>query len=328
MTYNRTLQGKFINGRYTFAVLILLTVILWTAGAFIDGAAPSAVSSLPLLSASNYLWVGRVISFLLYLITAFLLNAATPFEGHTAWQGGYFLLLVGINFPLHADVPMALSLFLMVLSMLLLFRCTKHDGVERDVYEAFFLLGLSAMIMPQLVLFVLPFVVYLSISKIFSARVLFSAFLGLSTPAWLLFGTIALFPAAEIMLIPLKSGFESIFLGLYSSFTPTLAGVLLLELFITLPAVVKLAGAPTMVKPHLRRVLTFVAVANIILWLAAWFLPDAFTALLVWRMPGMAALLTYSLTQKITKFSNIYFLFINTIYLGVLILELWRLYTI
>ena len=59
--------------------------------------------------------------------------------------------------------------------------------------------------------------------------------------------------------------------------------------------------------------------------LLSWLSGDDFGLYYVWRMPGIAILASYVLTVKMNKFTNVYFVFINLLWLAVAALSIWQI---
>lgn len=97
------------------------------------------------------------------------------------------------------------------------------------------------------------------------------------------------------------------------------------DLTVLLPAAVLFAGSPVPGKPILRRRLEFLMLTCVWLMLLSWLYGNDFGLFYVWRLPAIAILASYILTLKVNKATNVYFVFINLLWLAVAAFSIWQI---
>ena len=104
--------------------------------------------------------------------------------------------------------------------------------------------------------------------------------------------------------------------------TPERIAVLVMELMILLPFIVLFVSTRIPAKPILRRRILFVIVLDIYLMLLSWGYEDNFWIFYVWRLPALAVMVSYVFTAKQNKVMNIYFVFMNLVWISIAVLGL------
>lgn len=312
MIYKKeTLQKRFVSGRYTPIVLTVAALLLWLVGC------------IPGLGGQSD-WGEHALSLLFYAASAFILNSFMIIEGRTTWLAGLFLWLCAIGLTFDGDSLVAASLFVYMLSLVMLFRCSQGEGVQLRVYAAFALLGVSSLLIVQS-LYLLPlFLLYIVMASLFSVRTLFAAILGFLTPCWLLWGTLYVLPwlcPQGLSVMPSVHGLLHMphwSLSLHSTAFPAM------ELFVMIPAAVLFLKTPGRGKLFMRRMFLFMLLANIYLWLLAWFAEHNSGMLLAWRIPGLAVMAAYMFTSGMNRVTGIYFVLLNILWILIFLIELWN----
>ncbi len=314
-----SLRKRFVSGRYTLIFLLGGATLLWLAGA-LTGLSAAVVR--PILLA-NYAWMDSVVSLLLFAGAALVLNSFVIIEGRNSWLGGLVVWLAGL-FCNVQEVSVSLSTLLLMLLLTVLFNCYPRDGVQRWLYAAFALLGFCSLLQPQLLYLIPLFFVYISLVSVLNVRGMAASLLGLATSFWLLWVMVYVFPQSSVIANPLLSGLER--MSQFEFLLPVLSDIILLsaEVLVMLPAVVVFAGSASPAKPLMRKVFSFFMVMNFYLWVLSWLRGSDFDMLLAWRLPGIALMMGYLFTVGKNKLSNIYFVFINIIWIIVALLGIWR----
>lgn len=326
MTYNQLFQRTFVTGRYTAISLLVASLLLWLLGLFSganDGG--SLRESIIYGFSVSQNWLGSLLALPIYLLIAYILNSLVILESRTSWLAFLFLYLLSMNFFLHGNFSLAISLLLFILSITILSSCIDYDGVQRRIYAIFLFFALSAIFFPQLIYLLPIFFLYLYISKIFKFRNLLAALLGIATPLWLLFGTAYIYPQLKAFTTPLLSRVTGLFV-MKTALSLTVAQLLFMsiEVLLLIHSVWLLIATSNPAKPIMRRMLSLFIITNAYLWILSFFSVNNFNMFFVWRLPGVALMLAYVATVKITKLSNIYFVILNILLLIVAFLGLWN----
>lgn len=315
MTYNRTLQGRFINGKGT-SLLLLLMSFAFVAGstfvAFAQGMLPQGAGS----AESDWGTVLYFVSLLCYVPAAFITGSLHLFEKRTHWLSALFLWLVALSSFLHGDVMAAFSTTVLSVAAALLLCCQPGGMHERLVYTVFAIIGFSAFLLPQF-LYLLPlFLVGLFIANIFSFRKLMAAMLGVATPFWLFYGIEYVFPQTGFLLEGFNEGIGNLTVFSFAEATPLRLAFTAMELLVLLPAAVIFISSPLPAKPLLRRRFTFVIFMDISLFFLSWVCGPCSELFYAWRLPAIAIMASYIFIVKQSRAANIYFIFINLVWLS------------
>ena len=320
MTYNRSLQGLFVTGKGTSLLLLLMSVALSVTGFLL---APSKGE----LSLGDYvLPLGSAVlfsvAFLCYIPAAFILGSIQMFEWRTNWLPALFVWLVALTVPLHGDILAALSTLLVLIAVALLLSCQPGALLERPVYTVFAIIGFSAFLLPQFLFLFLPFMFGLVIGNVFSIKCAMAALLGLVTPFWFIYGIEYIYPGSVAFFLPFDSVADLPLVLSLALPTPERIAVLVMELMILLPFIVLFVSTRIPAKPILRRRILFVIVLDIYLMLLSWGYEDNFWIFYVWRLPALAVMVSYVFTAKQNKVMNIYFVFMNLVWISIAVLGL------
>ena len=323
MTYKNSLQGRFVGSVTLVIVMFVASLLLWGAGALLGicSATPT------LLSAAGFDYVGdfvaRFLSLLALLSAALVLNHIHLFERRVHWLSPLFIWVASVLMFIHVDYISSLSVLLLVLSLAQLFTCVQETGQERAIFGAFAVLSFSSLFLLQFICLLPLFVLYLFMARVSRARNLLAALLGAVTPWWLLLGLYYVFPSLEILLLPARVCYEILITAASLSFSLPLLVVTGMELLVMVVAVGCFAVSSSPAKPLLRRRLLFIMLLNIYLMVLSFLLPQDYLLLLMWRLPGVAVMLSYTLSMRVTRISNLYFIFLNIVWLSIAIICLW-----
>lgn len=324
MTYNNTLQGRFVAAGYPAAAMLFASLVLWVAGYLLSlGNGSTILASLGLDFIGDA--VSRSMSLLSYVCAAFLLGHIYIFERRVPFLLHIFLWLVSVQMLLHPDFVIAAALLFFLIAVAQLLSCSMSEGQEQSVYGAFAILSFSSLFLLQFAYLLPLFLAYLWIGNIFSVKNLFAALLGVATPYWLLFGALFVFPSLDALMIPLKLGVLNISTPAAISFSLQEWVTLAIELLTLVVAVSTFFVSSLPAKPLLRRRLLFLFVLNAFLLFMPFVVPQDYALLLVWRLPVDAVLVAYVLSMKVTRLSNIYFIVLNILWLVIAALCIWNI---
>lgn len=311
-----------MTGRYTLAFLLVGAFMLWLS-CWLAGYESIANCQLAVFHIDSE-WLRRLFSFSLYMVVALILNSFVIIEGRTPWLGGIMMWLTGLLFFLHDDLTLSLSLFMLVISVSLLFSCYQHEGVERHLFMAFMSLGTCFLILPQFIYMTPLFLLYPLMASTISFKGLMASLLGVFTPFWLYFGFMLAFSqfdaAQQAFLLRWNFVCPMTFIEL-SVYNMTL---LLIEFSVMITAVVMFMRYSSPAKPLMRKMLLFFILMNLYLWGISMIKYQDFDLLTVWRLPGLAVMITYVFSFRITKPSNICFVLLNVMLVVLALLGLWN----
>ena len=324
MTYSRSLQGRFVTGKYTPVTLLLLSLMVWGIGVFVLPDTPVAIWAGIELGAIGTLLSG-VISLACTVMSAFLLSSLYISERRIHWLTTFYLWIAALSLFTHANVLWAVSGLIFMVFLTMLFVCQSVVWVESSLFAVFALLGFASLLLPQFLMLLPLGIVYMLMANIMSTKRFMAALLGLLTPFWLVYGTVYVCPAADVLLSAFNAGLDGLACLTIADLHPMRLLLTVVELSILLPAAAVFVGSSVPGKPMLRRRLSFVMVACAWLMLLSWLSGDDFGLYYVWRMPGIAILASYVLTVKMNKFTNVYFVFINLLWLAVAALSIWQI---
>lgn len=323
MTYNNTLQGRFVTAGYPVVAMLFVSLLLWIVGYLFSLGSSSAI-----LETLGLNFIGdafaRIFSLLSYVCVALLLTHIYLFERRLPFLMPLFMWLASVQFLLHADYLIALSLLFFLLAVAQLLSCSQNKGQERGIYAAFAILSFSSLFLFQFTYIIPLFFIYLWIADIFNLKNLFAAILGVVTPYWLLFGTLYVIPSLGEILIPLKYGVLNMLSPATLDLSPHEWITLAVEFIVWGVALFTFFASSLPAKQLLRRRLLFIFIVNIYLQIVSFVLPQDYMLLLAWRLPGLAIMSAYVFSMKVTRLSNIYFIAINTVWLAIAALCLWN----
>lgn len=252
-----------------------------------------------------------------------MLNYVHMNDRRISWRAPLYLFLTAVSAAFHYNSTVSLAALFFMLLMRALLECQPGEGAEGALFAAFALLGLFALLLPQM-LFLLPlFVIYMLVVNLSGARRWLSALLGLIMPFWFLFGVLYVCPDFAGYVPSVSSVSEDLSLGDFSEVTPLRLLFAVAELGIMLPAIVLFATSLVPGKPHLRRRMLFVMLSNCLIFVLSWFSEANYELLYAWRLPGVAIMAAYLFTVKLTRLTNVYFIFIMVFWLAIGVFGLW-----
>jgi len=324
LTYNNSLQGRFVSGKHTPVILLLLSLVAGVVGVF----AVSAVqvqewAGIDLCSIGPLM--ANVVSLTCYVLSAFLLSSLYLSERRIHWLTALYLWIVSLSLFAHGNMIWAVSALLFMVLLTVLFMCQPASRIEGSLFAAFALLGVASLLLPQFLLLIPLGVVYMLSVNIMSLKSFLAALLGFAAPFWLVYGTVYVYPAAEMILYPFNEGIGGLLALSVAEPLPVRLLLTLMELGVILPAAVLFVGSSVPGKPLLRRRLSFVMLASVWLLILSWLYEEDFELFYMWRIPLTAIMASYLFTLKVTKVTNIYFVFINILWLAVAALSIWQI---
>lgn len=324
MTYNNSLQGRFVSGKHTPVILLLLSLGAWGVGVF-------AVPVVPVQkwAGFDFCQVGsllaNVVSLACCVLSAFMLNSLYLSERRIHWLTALYTWIVSLSLFAHGNMVWAVSALLFMVLLTMLFMCQPASRIEGSLFAAFSVLGLASLLLPQFLLLLPLGVVYMLSVNIMSLKWFMAALLGFAAPFWLVYGTVYVYPAAEIILHPFNEAIGGLLTLSVAEPRPIRLLLTLMELGIILPAIVLFVGSSVPGKPLLRRRLSFVMLTSVWLLILSWLYAGDFEFFYMWRTPLIAIMASYLFTLKVTKVANIYFVFINILWLAVAAFSIWQI---
>ena len=309
LTYSRTLQRRFVSGRHTSLVLLLLSVAVWCIGLFMNSRPeyicwPGYSFSLP----------GEIISvavpLLCYVAVGFVLVSFHLHESRIHWLVPLYLFVVAVSMTIHYDVVASVSTLLFMLLMRELLASQQGEDVAGSLFTSFALSGLLSFLLPQFLSLLPMLLVYVFIANMTGIKNFMAAILGLLLPFWLFFGAMYVWPGIAVVIPSWGSFVASMDLAGAVDITPSRLILLITELMVMLPAFVVFARSSVPSKPQVRRKFLFVMVVNIWLLLLSCVSASNFELLYAWRVPGIAVMASYLFSFRATRFSNVYFILV------------------
>ena len=322
MTYNNTLQGRFVATGYPAAAMLFVSLLLWVAGyLFSIGSGFTLLDSIGL----NFIdeLFARALSLLACVCAALVLHNLYLFERRVPYLFSLFLWLLSVHLFLQPDYVIAVALLLFLLAVAQLISCCQETGQERAVFVAFAILSFSSLFLLQFVYLLPLFIAYLWVGNIFSVKRLFAALLGTVTPYWLLLGSLFVVPSLDGFLIPLKIGLLNITTPAVIDFALQQWLTLAMEILVLLVTLFVFFSSALPAKPLLRRRLLYMLIIDIYLLLLSFVVPQDYKLLLAWRLPTIAVMAAYVFSMNITRLSNIYFITLNIMWLAIAAACLW-----
>lgn len=302
----------------TMPVLLSCSLALWL---FVTIAGDACEDAILGDDVSSNVWT-RIVALVCYFSSAFILNSIHLFERRVGWLFSLFMWLAIQALFVQHRYDVALSVLVLVSSFSILFSCQLAVDVERRFFMVFAFLGSSVFFMPALILLLPIYVVFAYISNILTVKRFLAMQLGLVTPFWLAFGLAYVYDPAGILFSCMKSFFCG--LALFA-FLPESHVLLFMaaELLVLVPAIVLLFGPLSSGKPLLMRRILFFLLLNVYCLFLSFMVPSRCELFYACSIPGTAVLASYIFTSKITKLSNIYFIFVNLIWIILAFYCLW-----
>lgn len=317
------LQGSFANGRYTSTVLFVLSMSVMLAAYWL----PPVIDTLAQPDVPDFLdgFVSRVVSMLIYALSAVLLSRQTFFDRGVKWLGALYLWFVALSMFVNGNPLIAFASLLFMLSVILLLLCQYSANPVGLFYTSFMILGILCLVVPHSVYFVPLYLLFCSITNTFSARGIAASLLGLFTPFWFVVGLAYVFPDTYVAQHSFMEELAAVFEVDFTAFTLLDLLLTVFVLAILLPAVFTFVGSASPAKPLLRRRMSFLIVADIYLLLLFCFVNGGSALFYVCQLPCVAIFASYLLAKKETKLSNVYFVLVNVIIIAIATLGLWQM---
>ena len=318
------MQGRFVSGKHTPVILLLLSLVAWGVGVF-------AVPVVPVQKwagidfCSTGALMANVVSLTCYLLSAFMLSSLYLSERRIHWLTALYIWIVSLSLFAHGNMVWAVSALLFMVLLTMLFMCQPASRIEGSLFAAFSVLGLASLLLPQFLLLLPLGVVYMLSVNIMSPKWFMAALLGFAAPFWLVYGTVYVYPPAEIILHPFNEAIGGLLTLSVAEPRPIRLLLTLMELGIILPAIVLFVGSSVPGKPLLRRRLSFVMLTSVWLLILSWLYAGSFELFYMWRTPLIAIMASYLFTLKVTKVANIYIVFINILWLAVAAFSIWQI---
>lgn len=318
------MQGRFVSGKHTPVILLLLSLVAWGVGVF-------AVPVVPVQKwagidfCSTGALMANVVSLTCYVLSAFMLSSLYLSERRIHWLTALYIWIVSLSLFAHGNMVWAVSALLFMVLLTMLFMCQPASRIEGSLFAAFSVLGLASLLLPQFLLLLPLGVVYMLSVNIMSPKWFMAALLGFAAPFWLVYGTVYVYPPAEIILHPFNEAIGGLLTLSVAEPRPIRLLLTLMELGIILPAIVLFVGSSVPGKPLLRRRLSFVMLTSVWLLILSWLYAGSFELFYMWRTPLIAIMASYLFTLKVTKVANIYIVFINILWLAVAAFSIWQI---
>lgn len=319
MTYSKSLQERFVSGRFTSLVLLGLSVAMWLVGLLFD--CPVNDVCIYGLSIGNVM--SRCITFACFAVSAFMWSSLYIFDRRIRWLFSLIFFLSSVSVFVHGSVAPSISLLFFLLVLYRLFSCTQGKDNRYALFSAFLIFSVATMLYPPFVMLLLPSIMYVSMLSLARIRELWAILLGLFTPYWFLFGIDYIFPdiveVGKLTVAPLAY-ITSVTLQLPSIQNIVAAVAVLLVL---IPFVLTFMNSPSPGKPLLRKRLRFFALfETYIVLLSMLYCKDSDTYY-IWSLPTTGIMLAYIFSLNVTGFSKYYFVIINIIWLLMAPFSLW-----
>lgn len=317
MTYSKYLQGRFVSGHFTPIVLLCASLCMWVVSLFVDKLSPVHDG---FWGAGGFL--KNVVALLCLVTAAAVLGSFNLFERRVRWLASLFLWLASVSPFLFGNVTLAFSTLLLLLIVALLFHCQACGILEPMLYKMFFAVGVATLFFPGFLLLLPVFIVAPFAGNNFGFKKIMAMLLGLLTPFWLLLGGVYVFPALDVLSIPFLTGLDWLFHINFSM--PSIFGgfMFVSEMLVLFPFVFSFLGSSVPGKPTLRRRLVFILSLYVYLLLMSIIFGNH-GLFFAWRLPLLTIMVSYLFSLKINRLSNIYFIFLNLIWLATVPLYLW-----
>lgn len=322
MTYNsgNTLQKRFVNGKYTLTTLLAGSLIMWLAGMLFLGNRDAVLFSQPVVS---YTWLPYLISFIVYIVVAFIVNSFVIIEGRISWLGGLVMWLAALSFSIHDNAPLCLSSLMQVLLFAVTLSCYQRNDVQKWIFAAFAFISFLSLF-NHCYLYLLPLLfVYIAMTATFCIRNIAAAIIGAVTPQWILLGAISLLPNYSYLMEDYIRGFNELFpFDMTMPSFPILMQAVL-ELFVLITSLSVFVRSTSPAKPLMRKMFIFFVVTGFYLLLLSFFVSEYSEMLYVWRLPGLAIMMAYLFSVRLTKTFNVIFIILNVLWVILSAVNVW-----
>ena len=308
------MQGRFVSGRFTPLMLLVVSVLMWLVGVLFDR--PVDDAGVYGLQIGNV--VSRCITFACFALATAMLSSWYVFDRRICWFLSLVFFLPSVSLFVHGSVESSLSLLFLLLVQSRLFSCNQGEDNRYALFMAFLLFGLTTMFFPACIMLLLPFIYYIMMLSLVRVKELLSIVLGVLTPYWFLFGIDYIFP--EIM-VPDK--LQTASMAYVTSMTlqqPSLQNLLLVAvgLLVLVPFVLLFSKSATPGKPLLRKRLQYFAVLESYMLILSLLYSQDHLLYYIWSLPVIGIMLTYVFSLNITRFSKIYFIFMALVWLAMI----------
>ncbi len=316
MIYNKSLQRRFVTGRFTPVILICISLCLWLTELFFKEqlcvhVVHSGVSG----------WLIDIGTLLCVVVSASLLGSIAFLEHRVRWMASFFLWIASLSFYASAYSANSLALLFEVIVVAVFFHCQQCGMPERLLYTASLLASVVALFVPSFIL-LLPLLMAIPyICGAMGVKRTLSLLLGLATPFWFFYGIEYVCPGT-LQAVGFTDGISAFF-NVDFSFPPLFYLLQsFAELLILLPFAFIFISSSVPGKPLLRRRL----VCILSLYIYLWFLPFVFAnegIFYLCRLPWSVVMASYIFSLKTNRVVNIYFIVVNILWLFSLPLYLW-----
>lgn len=317
LTYSKYLQGRFVSGHFTTLVLLCAALCMWAVSLFVD----------KLSSAHDAFWglggfLTAVVTLFCLVIAAVVLGSFNLFERRVRWLASLFLWLASASPFLSGNVTSAFSILFLLVIIAFMFHCQTCGILELMLYKMFFTVGIATLFFPSFLLLLPVFMFAPFAGNNFGFKKILAMFLGLLTPFWLLFGGVYVYPALEVLAMPFLTGLDGLFQINFSM--PSMFGgfIFVSEMLVLFPFIFCFLGSSIPGKPTLRRRLVFILSLYVYLLLISIIFGNH-ELFFAWRLPLLTIMVSFVFSLKINRWSNIYFIFLNLIWLATVPLYIW-----
>lgn len=161
---NRTLRNTIVTGKLTLPISIVLAALMWT---FTER---NALAN----------WAGYLMMVLITLVLQVMSNTSSIIRVRSWFLSSCFIILCGLfTFQHTFDLSMLSELFYLI-ALFFLFSSYQQIHAEKKIFQAFFFLGLSSILMPQLLFMSFFFFVAMLVQlRVFTLRTVLAALIGI-----------------------------------------------------------------------------------------------------------------------------------------------------
>ena len=308
MTYNNSLQSRFVSGRLTPIWLFTASLAMWLIGVGTDACFGEDLTF-------NDYFLPLLFSLFCSIAATVILDVSHLFERRVRWLSATFMWLIAISFFTLNTGLETLAVLLLAIIVYKLFACRQGDGAYYDLYSVFTVIGCASFLFPQFLLLLPVFTIYGLKATMAGIRGFFAMILGCSIPYLLIWGARYLFPD---MIPDFLSMNQLEFLGSLSFSLPTIlqAFMIMLLLAILVPFIVIFMNSTIPGKPYLRRRFVFLIYLNISLLVMSLLYGNDFSLFHLMSLPSIAVMMGYIFTIRISKPMNWFFILINILWIA------------
>lgn len=319
MIYSKSWQGRFVSGRYTSLILLVMSLVMWVVGGVLD----APLSEIRFFGIGLGNWALRGATFLCFAVAAAMMSSWYVFEKRIRWFLSVCFCLPSFSVFLHGSLVNAFSLLFLLLVVYSLFECMQGEDNRRPLFSSFAVFASAAVLYPQFVVLLPVLLVYVLMVGTRGAREIFSILLGILLPYWSLFGVEFIFPEIEGVLNPQKDSLA--YISSVAVALPSLPHAVLLSVgvLVLLPFVVTFSRSAVPGKPLLRKRLLFLAMMDFYLMALSLLYPNDYELYYIWSLPAMGVMISYLYSVGTNVFARYYFIVINIIWLALVPLSLW-----